>query len=206
MRTDTHIFVWVCSTFVWNSTQQAKLSQTSVKGMKAVSKTAETLQRILWPGWHQKKRRERKRGEKKQEKTQCKHLSPVLGRRFPPPLFTLSFISACCWLSLAVSPWFLPFCCVSGCPRKPRSKCQRKCTQETQRSGEKRAVNQPRGPGGWCSGPWLLLLSPTQARLLCFPWVNAKARPLIAPHALSHWLSGVCPRSCFWRLFLPSWV
>lgn len=49
--------------------------------------------------WHEtdrqrEKERGRERVENKTGKNQCKDLSPVLGRSFPPPLFTLSFISA----------------------------------------------------------------------------------------------------------------
>lgn len=64
--------------------------------MKAVSKTAETLQRILWPGWHQKKRRERKRGEKKTGKNTVQTSLTSLGQTFSSP--SLHFVLHFCVL------------------------------------------------------------------------------------------------------------
>lgn len=51
-------------------------------------------------------------------------------------------------------------------------------TEELNKVGSKSALWT-----GWrCSRLWLLLLSTTQTRLICFPRVKVKTRPLIASH------------------------
>lgn len=144
--------------------------------------------------------RGRGRGVEKNRKNTVQRSLTSLGQKFSSP--SLHFVLHFCVVKTFFScflPWFCLFVLLAvalpSLTPNAREKMHPGNTEEWYKVGCKSA------PWTWCrcSGLWLLLLSTTQTRLICFPWVKAKTRPRIASHGLialqvchTCWVGCVC--------------
>lgn len=120
-------------------------------------------------------------GKQNRKKTVQRSLTS-LGQKFSSP--SLHFVLHFCLLKTFFSSFPPGFLLLAVAPASlapnAREKRHPGNTEELNKVGSKSALWT-----GWrCSRLWLLLLSTTQTRLICFPRVKVKTRPLIASHRL----------------------